>query len=179
MKKFKQTPLWQSIFIGLVISTVITLIFDYLLPTPWNFRSEATWFKAFFVFALYAFINAIVVSLNQGTFETNRHKKLIILPFALPAIMIPAFFICMITGAEFFNAKNYANIIQVEHPWCRYLRQGSAHHVWLPPSPYEGLCRHRQNKSAYPHRSTPCPVVRIADPSAIHRFCPPQTAGTV
>ena len=114
MKKFKQTPLWQSIFIGLVISTVITLIFDYLLPTPWNFRSEATWFKAFFVFALYAFINAIVVSLNQGTFETNRHKKLIILPFALPAIMIPAFFICMITGAEFFNAKNYANIIQVE-----------------------------------------------------------------
>ncbi|MBQ2902145.1 MAG: hypothetical protein IJE49_09900 [Agathobacter sp.] len=114
MKKFKQTPVWQPVVIGLVISTVITLIFDYLLPTPWNFRSEGTWIKLFFVVMIYAFINAFAVAISQGKYEARRYEKLVNLPFVLPIIMVPAFFICILTGAEIFNAKNYANIIQVE-----------------------------------------------------------------
>ena len=114
MKKFKQRPIWQAVVIGLVISTAITLIFDYLVPTPWNFRSEATWFKAFFVFGLYAFINLLAVASSQGKYETNRYKNLMNLPFVIPALMIPAFFICSVTGAQIFNASNYANIIKVE-----------------------------------------------------------------
>ncbi|MBQ3558300.1 MAG: hypothetical protein IJA07_02145 [Agathobacter sp.] len=114
MKKFKQTPVWQPVVIGLVISTVITLIFDYLLPTPWNFRSEGTWIKLFFVVMIYAFINAFAIAISQGKYEARRYEKLVNLPFVLPIIMVPAFFICMLTGAEIFNAKNYANIIQVE-----------------------------------------------------------------
>ena len=114
MQKFKQRPVWQAVLIGVLISTVITLIFDYLAPTPWNIRSEATWFKAVFVFGLYAFINALAVTTSTGKYEGKKYSKLILLPFALPALMIPAFVICMITGAEFFNAKNYANIIHVE-----------------------------------------------------------------
>ena len=114
MKKMKQKPVWQAVVIGLIISTLITIGFDYLLPTPWNLRSEATWFKAFFVLGLYAFINALAVSTSKGQYFKERYSKLITIPFVIPALMIPAFFICMITGAEFFNAKNYANIIQVE-----------------------------------------------------------------
>lgn len=114
MKKMKQTPVWQSVVIGLVISILITLAIDYLIPTPWNIRSEGTWFKLFFVLLIYATINAISVAISVGKFETKRYDKLSILPFALPAIMIPAFFICIITGAEIFNAGNYANIIKVE-----------------------------------------------------------------
>ena len=114
MKKFKQTPVWQAVVIGLVISTVITLIFDYLFPTPWNFRSEGTWIKLFFVVMIYAIINAIAVAVSQGKYESKRYETLVNLPFAIPAIMVPAFFICIVTGAQIFNAGNYANIIQVE-----------------------------------------------------------------
>lgn len=114
MKKFKQKPVWQAVVIGLVISTIITLIIDYLIPTPWNFRSEGTWFKLFFVLLIYTIINAIAISINQGKYVSKEASRLINLPFALPAIMVPAFIICMITGAEIFNAGNYAKIIQVE-----------------------------------------------------------------
>ena len=114
MKRFKQKPIWQSVVIGLVISTVITLIFDYLLPTPWNFRSEGTWIKLFFVVLIYALINTIAVAVSVGKYESKRYDNLINLPFVLPAIMIPAFFICLVTGAQIFNAEKYANIIQVE-----------------------------------------------------------------
>ena len=114
MKRFKQKPIWQTVVIGLVISTVITLIFDYLLPTPWNFRSEGTWIKLFFVVLIYALINTIAVAVSVGKYESKRYDNLINLPFVLPAIMIPAFFICLVTGAQIFNAEKYANIIQVE-----------------------------------------------------------------
>ena len=114
MKKMKQTPVWQAVVIGLVISTIITLGFDYLIPTPWNIRSEGTWFKLFFVLLIYTFINAIAVASSVGKYESKRYEKLITLPFVLPGLMIPAFFICMITGAQIFNAGNYANIIKVE-----------------------------------------------------------------
>lgn len=114
MKKFKQKPIWQAVVIGLVISTIITLIIDYLLPTPWNFRSEGTWVKLFFVVMIYCFINLIAIATTQGKYESKRYEKLMNYPFAIPAIMIPAFVICMITGAEIFNAGNYAKIIQVE-----------------------------------------------------------------
>lgn len=114
MKKFRQLSVWQAVVIGLVISTVITLIIDYLLPTPWNFRSEGTWIKLFFVVLIYATINAISLGISQGKYMEKSASKLVKLPFALPAIMVPAFIICMITGAEIFNASNYAKIIQVE-----------------------------------------------------------------
>ena len=114
MKKFKQRPVWQAVVIGLVISTVITLFFDYLLPTPWNFRYEGTWVKLFFILMIYCFVNLFAIAISQGKFESRRYEKLMNYPFVLPAIMIPAFIICMITGAEIFNAGNYAKIIQVE-----------------------------------------------------------------
>lgn len=114
MKKFKGKPVWQAVVIGLVISTIITLIIDYLIPTPWNFRSEGTWIKLFLVVMIYATINAIAVSISQGKYLKNNYSKLINLPFVLPAIMVPAFFICMLTGAQIFNASNYAKVIQVE-----------------------------------------------------------------
>ena len=114
MKKFKQKPVWQAVVIGLIISTAITLVIDYLLPTPWNIRSEGTWFKLFFVTMIYGTINALAIATSQGKYESQRYDRLATLPFAIPAIMVPAFFICMITGAQIFNAGNYANIIQVE-----------------------------------------------------------------
>lgn len=114
MKKFKQIPVWQAVIIGLIISTAFTLIMDYLVPTPWNIRFEVTWFKLFFVLLIYAIVNALAIAISQGKYESKRYDKLMSMPFILPAIMIPAFFICLITGAEIFNAKNYANIIQVE-----------------------------------------------------------------
>lgn len=114
MKKMKQKPIWQSVIIGLVISTLITLGFDYLFPSPWNIHAVGTWFKLFFVLLIYCIINAIMVYTSVGKYESKRYDILINLPFALPGIMIPAFFICLILGAEIFNAEKYANIIHVE-----------------------------------------------------------------
>ena len=114
MKKFKQKPIWQAVVIGFIISTVITLAIDYLFPTPWNFHFEGTWIKLFFVLLIYGTINAIAIAISQGKYESKRYDRLATIPFVLPAIMIPAFFVCMLTGAQIFNAGNYANIIQVE-----------------------------------------------------------------
>lgn len=114
MKKMKQTKTWQVVLIGLVISTILTAIIDYLLPTPWNFRSEGTWIKLFFILMIYTTIHAIAVGTAQAKYMIPKNDKLINLPFVLPLIMVPAFFICMLTGAQIFNASNYASIIQVE-----------------------------------------------------------------
>lgn len=114
MRRMKEKPVWQEVVIGLVISTIITLIIDYLLPTPWNLRSEGTWIKLFFVLIIYTTINAISISTSQGKYLKERYYRLIYLPFLLPVIMIAAFLNCMITGAEIFNAGHYAKIIQVE-----------------------------------------------------------------
>lgn len=114
MKKLKQMNIWQAIIIGLVISTIITLIIDYLIPTPWNFFYEGTWIKLFFILLVYAFNNVIIISITQGKYYSKETGRIMKLPFALPAIMIPAFIICLISGVQIFNAKNYANIIQVE-----------------------------------------------------------------
>ena len=114
MKRLKQMNIWQAIIIGLVISTIITLIIDYLIPTPWNFFYEGTWIKLFFILLVYAFNNVIIISITQGKYYSKETGRIMKLPFALPAIMIPAFIICLISGVQIFNAKNYANIIQVE-----------------------------------------------------------------
>ena len=114
MKKIKTKPIWQSVIIGLIISTLITLGFDYLFPSPWNIHAGGTWFKLFFVLLVYCTINAVTVFLSVGKYESKRYEKLMYLPFSLPIIMVPAFFICSIAGAQIFNAERYANIIQVE-----------------------------------------------------------------
>lgn len=114
MQKMKQKPIWQSVVIGLVISTIITLGFDYLFPSPWNIHAIGTWIKLFFVLLIYCVINLAFVFSSIGKYETKRYERVMYLPFMLPLIMVPAFFICMITGAQIFNASKYANIIQVE-----------------------------------------------------------------
>lgn len=114
MKKMKQPQIWQPIVIGLVISTLITLVIDYLIPTPWNINYEGTWIKMFFILLIYTFINAGSITLWMGKYVKKQYENYINLPLVLPIIMIPAFIICLITGAQIFNAENYANIIQVE-----------------------------------------------------------------
>lgn len=114
MKKMKQTKTWQVVLIGLIISTVITLIIDYLIPTAWNFRSQGTWIKVFIILMIYTTIHALLVGTAQAKYQIPKNDKLVNLPFLLPLIMVPAFFICMITGAQIFNASNYASIIHVE-----------------------------------------------------------------
>jgi len=114
MKKYKQTKTWQVVVIGLIISTVIAFVIDYLFPTPWNIRYELTWVKAFIILLLYAVINGVVVSFAQTRFIMTKNDKVVKYPFLLPIIMIPLFFICLLTGAQIFNASNYAKIIQVE-----------------------------------------------------------------
>ena len=114
MKKMKQTPIWLPIVIGLVISTLITLVIDYLIPTPWNFHSEGTWIKLFFVFLIYNISNVITTMLMLDKNVIKRYEFYFNLPLLFSFIMIPAFIICLLSGVQIFNAENYANIIQVE-----------------------------------------------------------------
>ena len=65
MKKIKTKPIWQSVIIGLIISTLITLGFDYLFPSPWNIHAGGTWFKLFFLLLVYCTINAVTVFLIE------------------------------------------------------------------------------------------------------------------
>lgn len=114
MKKIKQTSTWQVVVIGLVISTILTLLIDYLLPTPWNFRFEGTWIKLFFILMIYTTINAIALGTAQAKHTIAKNEKLINYPFILPlimaSVMAPAFFICMLTGAQIFHAPYRCNI---------------------------------------------------------------------
>lgn len=114
MKKMKQTATWKLVVIGLVISTVLTLILDYLIPTPWNFRSEGTWIKMFFVLMIYTLNHALILGVAQANYSIPKNDKLINLPFILPTIMVPVFLICLMTGAQIFHAPAYAQIIHVE-----------------------------------------------------------------
>lgn len=114
MKNIKQTKTWQVVLIGLIISTIVAILIDYLLPSPWNFHSGATWIKLFFILIIYATIHALFVGTAQAKYKIPQNKKLVTMPFLLPLIMIPAFFICLLTGAQIFNASKYATIIHVE-----------------------------------------------------------------
>ena len=114
MKKMKQKSVGQLIIIGLIISTIITLVLDYLIPTPWNIRSEGTWVKLFFVLMIYTTIHALILGVAQAKHSIPKNDKLINYPFVLPAIMVPAFIIGLISGAQIFHAPAYSQIIQVE-----------------------------------------------------------------
>ena len=114
MKKMKQKSTGQLVIIGLVISTIITIILDYLIPTPWNIRSEGTWVKLFFVLMIYTTIHALIVGIAQAKHTIPKNNKLINYPFILPGVLVPAFIIAQITGAQIFHASAYAKIIQVE-----------------------------------------------------------------
>ena len=114
MNKMKQTKTWQVVITGLVISTIMALIIDYLIPTAWNFRSQGTWIKVFIILLIYTTIHSLFVGTAQAQYRIPKNDKLVNLPFLLPLIMVPAFFICMLTGAQIFNSSNYAQIIRVE-----------------------------------------------------------------
>ena len=114
MKKFKQKSTWQFVIIGLIISTIITVVIDYLIPTPWNFRSEGTWVKLFFVLMIYTTIHALILGVAQAKYVIPKNNKLVNYPFILPLVMVPAFFLCLLTGAQIFHAPAYSQIIQVE-----------------------------------------------------------------
>ncbi len=114
MKKYKMTSIWKNVGIGLVISTLIVLGLDYIWPSPWNLKSMECWFKLIIVFILYATVNAGAVYDAYVENKTQRNANILGLPFVLPAITFVLFFVCLLTGAEIFNSKAYANIIQVE-----------------------------------------------------------------
>lgn len=114
MKKFKQTSTTKLVIIALLISTIIALVLDYLIPTPWNIRSIGTWVKAFFVLGIYTTIHALIIGIAQAKHSIPKNDKLVNYPFILPAIMIPAFIIGLMSGAQIFHAPAYSQIIQVE-----------------------------------------------------------------
>ena len=114
MKKMKKISRWQLIAIGVVISTVITLIIDYLFPTAWNIRDEFTWIKVFFAVLLYAGNNALILGYAHSKYLIAKDERFVNIPFLIPIVLIPIFLICLLTGAQIFNATNYARIIEVE-----------------------------------------------------------------
>ena len=114
MKKFKQKSTWQFVIIGLIISTIFTVVIDYLIPTPWNFRSEGTWVKLFFVLMIYTTIHALILGVAQAKYVIPKNNKLVNYPFILPLVMVPAFFLCLLSGAQIFHAPAYSQVIQVE-----------------------------------------------------------------
>lgn len=103
-------------FLSYVIGTVIILIFHYLFPTPWNIHAPECWLKCIMILGIYCGLNALFLS---GGFLTKsivsqKKAKLIFLPFIAPILLIVAFVVCGLTGAEIFNSSRYAKIIQVE-----------------------------------------------------------------
>lgn len=99
---------------GLVISTLIVFVLNYLWPTPWNIHSVAAWIKVFLILVIYSCVNALFLSVGASEHRIPKHERLINIPMVLPVIMIPIFFIGLLSGIEIFNSKNYANIITVE-----------------------------------------------------------------
>ncbi len=112
-KSMSKSTIWY-VLIAFVISTILVLLLNYVWPTPWNIRSVACWFKVFLILIIYTGMHAGFLACAASEFKIAKNETLIYGPIWLPIIMIPAFFICLITGAEIFNSKNYANIISVE-----------------------------------------------------------------
>ena len=99
-----------------VVGTIIILIFHYIFPTPWNIHAPECWLKCIMILGIYSGLNALFLS---GGFLTKnivsqKKTKLMFLPFLAPILLIVAFMVCGLTGAQIFNSSRYAQIIQVE-----------------------------------------------------------------
>lgn len=114
MKKITNKGTIRYVLIAFAISTVLVLGLNYVWPTPWNIRSIGCWFKVFWILVIYVGVHTIMLSGAAADYRIPKDRKLIYGPICLPVFMILAFLICMLTGAEIFNSKNYANIITVE-----------------------------------------------------------------
>lgn len=71
----KPISMGSAILTGLLISTVIVLLLDYLLPTPWNIHSAACWIKVLAALIIYASINGIMLAFVTATDEKTKDKK--------------------------------------------------------------------------------------------------------
>ena len=114
MQKYKMKTKWQYVIIAFIISTILVLIMNYFWVSPWNLKSIECWFKIFVILCIYTGMNFLFVYAAYEAREIQKESGLMYGPLLLPIIMIPAFFICVLTGAEIFNSKAYASIIQVE-----------------------------------------------------------------
>ena len=117
-KNMAQKPIsmGSAILTGLLISTVIVLLVDYLLPTPWNIHSAACWIKVLAALILYASINGIMLACVTATDEKTKGKKdtiggaSILIIFGVVVIMV----IGALSGAQIFHSSAYADLIQVQ-----------------------------------------------------------------
>lgn len=105
----------KAILIGLVISTLITLVLNYFWITPWNLTSAACWFKLIVILLIYSVINCTAVAATVGNVTTDdRVGNIAAGPILLPVAAVVIMVIGGITGTQIFHASDYANIIQVE-----------------------------------------------------------------
>ena len=114
MKKYKMKTKWQYILIAFVISTILVMILNYFWVSPWNLKSIECWMKIFVILGIYSGMNLLFLYSGYEAKEIAKEDKLMYAPFLVPIVMVPIFLICLITGAEIFNSKAYANIITVE-----------------------------------------------------------------
>ena len=112
----KPKSVFGYMLLSYIIGTIIILIVNYILPTPWNIHAPECWLKCMIILVIYAGLNCLFLS---GGFLTKnivlqKKAKLMFLPFLAPVILILAFMICGLTGAQIFHSSRYAQMIQVE-----------------------------------------------------------------
>lgn len=114
MQKYKMKSKWQYVITAFIISTILVLIMNYFWISPWNLKSVECWMKMFVILFIYTGMNFLFVYAGYESREIHKDERLMYGPFLIPIVLVPVFFICLITGAEIFNSKAYANIITVE-----------------------------------------------------------------
>lgn len=112
----KHMPMIPAILTGVLISTIIVLLVNYLLPTPWNIHSAACWIKILAAIIIYASINGIMLAFVTGNDERTTEKKEEICGASILIILgvIVVMIIGALSGAQIFHSSTYADLIQVQ-----------------------------------------------------------------
>uniref|UniRef100_UPI004055F373 hypothetical protein n=1 Tax=Agathobacter sp. TaxID=2021311 RepID=UPI004055F373 len=99
-----------------IIGTVIVCIFHYIFPTAWNIHAEECWLKCIFILGIYSSLNCLFLSIagSKKSGISKKKAKLMFMPFLAPVLLIAAFMVCGLAGAEIFHSSSYAQLIQVQ-----------------------------------------------------------------
>ena len=106
-----------SILVGLAITVVLTMILNYIWPSPWNIHSIECWIKVIVILVIFCAANGLSVFAGCGENGMKSQKAVentIEMPIFLPFLVFIGLVFGACTGAQIFHSEDYANLIQVE-----------------------------------------------------------------
>lgn len=105
-----------AILLALGITAVLTVVLNYVFPTPWNIHSGLCWLKAVLILVIYSAVNGVVMASVYSTKRMSKDSAETIggIPLCFLGLVLIGFLLAAASGLELFHSKAYADIIDVE-----------------------------------------------------------------